>query len=234
MVYKNHNESWKLLKHWDRKQYVYNTLQQIWTPLWTCEQMRRVGTQEDGGKLICNLPYINYNPCIVYSFGINYETTFEKELKELAPHCQIFGFDPTPSVVDFYARSANSMPYLTFKPWGLSGADETGNMEGKPVILRSLTSIMSELGHTHLDILKIDIEYGEWHFFQTFFQTTFPVCQLTMEIHFNNHIDEEVEIMDKIRKKGFKMYYKEPNYIHYPALIEFAWVNEPLYFETEP
>jgi len=76
-----------------------NRVQQKWTPTWACEQMQRIGTQGDGGKVICNLPYIANDPCIVYSFGLNVDTSFEKELKELAPHCQIYGFDPTPKMV---------------------------------------------------------------------------------------------------------------------------------------
>jgi len=122
--------------------------------------------------------------------------------------------------------------------FGLSGADEKvflvrGNESSPRVQLRSITSIMEELGHTHIDILKIDIEGSEWDFFPPFFETTFPVCQLIVEIHWFN-FELAVETMEKIRRKGFKMHYKEPNFLFFPNLIEFAWVNDPLYFETEP
>jgi len=215
-------------KTWDMTDMValpdkqFYVLQQRWTPLWTCETRQRLGIQGDGGKQICNLPYIANNPCIVYSFGLNTETSFEKELKELAPHCQIYGFDPT--VGDFYIK--NNITYLAFQGIGLSDKDEGA--------YKSLKTIMSELNHTHIDILKIDIEGGEWKFFPDFFDATFPVCQMSMEIHAQS-VQVTMETIEKMRtKKGLKLHYKEPNYLWYPNLIELAWINEALYFETEP
>jgi len=165
----------------------YYILQQKWTPVWTCETVRRLGSQGDGGKQICNLPYIA-DPCIVYSFGLLNETSFEKELKELAPHCQIYGFDHT--VGDYYIE--NNITYLTFQGTGLASFDE-GNFS-------SIRTIMKKLNHTHIDILKIDIEGSEWEFFPDFFQATFPVCQMSMEFHMNN-ISLALETVENLRKK---------------------------------
>lgn len=55
------------------------------SPDYVCPTMERVGILGDGGKWICGMDVLQHRkdrgqPCVVYSFGVNQETTFEEEL----------------------------------------------------------------------------------------------------------------------------------------------------------
>jgi hypothetical protein len=58
---------------------MYNSITTIWNlwhPIANCKITDRIGNQDDGGKVICNIGKIK-KPCVVYSFGTAFETTFE-------------------------------------------------------------------------------------------------------------------------------------------------------------
>jgi hypothetical protein len=58
----------------------------------------RLGNLGDGGKYVCGLEEISKksvtSQCIVYSFGVGGDASFEKEILERT-NCSVFAFDPT-------------------------------------------------------------------------------------------------------------------------------------------
>ena len=79
----------------------------------------------------------------------------------------------------------NPSPKINFHDWGLYGADVTLPHIG-PV--KRLSTIMRELGHTHVDVLKADTEGGEWGAFGALDSKELAlvgssVSQLMLEIH---------------------------------------------------
>jgi len=57
--------------------------------------IQRVGPLSDGGKWICGMSLYEEQPrakCVIYSFGVNYETRFEGEMLERTD-CEIFAYD---------------------------------------------------------------------------------------------------------------------------------------------
>lgn len=57
--------------------------------------IQRVGPLSDGGKWLCGMSLYEEHPrakCVIYSFGVNYETRFEGEMLDRTD-CEIFAYD---------------------------------------------------------------------------------------------------------------------------------------------
>merc|ERR1711874_609213 len=108
-----------------------------------CRGLKRIGGQwldwpdlsahaVDGDKFVCMDYIILGKPCLIYSFGIANDWTFEDFMDYRG--CEIHAYDPT---VDFPAKRGNN---ISFYKKGLSGAkDDTTD---------TLANILSENGHT--------------------------------------------------------------------------------------
>jgi len=145
----------------------------------SCPLVTRVGSEEDGGWNICetDIPPPE-SPCVVYSIGINDDSSFDQDFIKRWPHCEIHAFDPS------IGRSTGDNflgPGISFYNIGLGGKDgiitPSKKKSPKSVIpshskvkweMLTLRSIMEKLGHKHVDVLKIDVEgsegeaWGEW------------------------------------------------------------------------
>jgi len=122
-----------------------------------------------GNKLICQDRNWRVSPpCLVYSFGINYDFSFDDAMATLG--CEVHAFDPSMNQSDHKRPSG-----VTFHKMGLSDAD-TDSYEPRSDgyvnnarhtvrwRMRTLGSVMNMLGHSGkiLDVLKLDIEASEW------------------------------------------------------------------------
>ncbi len=168
-----------------------------------CPYKQRIGRMGDGGKWTCLMPELETKEdCVVYSFGVNYEVSFEVEIAKRTK-CQIYAFDYTVSGVP---EIAQNNPKIHFYRWGLGAKDET--LYGYP--FKTLPSIMKTLGHTHIDILKVDIEGSEW---QVFEQMNTPVLadQLLIELHLDK-VEDVFKFFEKIEQgEGFIPFMNEIN-----------------------
>ncbi|KAF7341182.1 hypothetical protein MVEN_01853200 [Mycena venus] len=143
----------------------YYVLWDFFIPAFSCPfPMYRVGQLSDGGKWVCGLERVlHHRPnCVVYS--LNTQTpaysSFEVDILEKSSGCQIYGFDakPTPEApsrwpwgeADDILRSR-----VHFNPFTI--ADPTAQLK-----YRSLRSVMRDLGHDWIDILKLDLEGSEF------------------------------------------------------------------------
>ena len=95
----------------------------------------------DGDKFVCMDNILLGKPCIIYSFGIANDWTFEDFMDSRG--CEIHAHDPT---VDFPAKRGQN---IQFYKKGLSAAkDETTD---------TLANILAENGHTNvvIEYLKV-------------------------------------------------------------------------------
>jgi hypothetical protein len=134
----------------------YSSDTEPWPPTFLCEPLEIYGGKPykggiDGDKAICGLREMQ-SPCFVYSLGSNLDFTFERAVSKVTP-CKIVTVDCT---VDETKAKALLPPRTRFFPLCL-GADG-----GDPKYV-SLPRLMELAGHTHIDLLKMDIEgFGGW------------------------------------------------------------------------
>jgi len=148
-----------------------------------CRVMKRVGgrwldwrrtgynMQVDGDKYICMDNILTSKSCIIYSFGINYDWTFEDTMSELG--CSVYAYDHTISAPPERGER------IMFSRLGL------GVMED----MDTLDNIIDNNNHadTTIEYLKVDIEGHELgagglqHWLQT--GVLHHVNQLAMELH---------------------------------------------------
>jgi FkbM family methyltransferase len=139
--------------------------------------MVRIGSDYGGWTLPEDLIEESW---ICYCGGVGTDVTFDLGLIERYG-CTIHAFDPTPSSVRYVRETVSDEHRFRFYPWGLWSADcemrfyapsfgesnfSVSNLQHTKGYFeahcRSLQSIMRELGHDHVDLLKLDIEGAEY------------------------------------------------------------------------
>lgn len=117
---------------------------------------------------------------VCYCVGVGEDISFDLALMERFG-CEVHAFDPTPRAIDFVRQNAAGLPRFHFHPVGVWDRDEqlrfyapnnpahvshsvmnlqqTDSFFEAPC--RSLTSLMKQLGHARIDLLKLDVEGAE-------------------------------------------------------------------------
>ncbi|TKR80038.1 hypothetical protein L596_014173 [Steinernema carpocapsae] len=175
----------------------FDNLYNVAAPEVFCPGLVRIGALSDGGKWICN-PQMIPNPCAIYSLGINNEHSFESEIFELTK-CHVHGFDKDKmgqATLDVY-KSINA----TIMPAFL--AKETNESIGH----YSFSDIVKMHNHSKIDILKIDIEGGEYDVADQIVQV--PICQILIELHWESK--KMLGVLETFSKGGFYLFSHEIN-----------------------
>lgn len=158
---------------------------------------------------------------IVYSCGAGIDISFDLELVE-AVGCRVHLFDPTPSSAPYVERAAGHEPRIEFHRWAIWSADQTlrlfspdygdsnfsavnlhGTDSGFDAVARSLPSIMRELGHGRLDLLKLDIEGAEYAVLDDLLASSVDVGVVCVEFHKNPSIRDMRRSAERLRAAGF-------------------------------
>ncbi|KAF2241954.1 hypothetical protein BU26DRAFT_524601 [Trematosphaeria pertusa] len=242
------------------------TLWDFFPPTWTCpHDIQRVGRLGDGGKWVCGMSIYESIPApsaapsrwglsspaqqgvVMYSFGINYESSFEAEMLERVPSLQIWGYDF--SVDGWGPQIAEAhRPRTFFKKVGLGQVDQP--TRNPPFY--TLQALMAQNNHTYIDILKIDIEGNEYTAFDTVMNhfarewrhkgaegdAVLPIGQVMIEIHVG--ADQPSVSFQRFRKwwerlegMGMRPTWMEVNLMAVtlakgksdPRCTEYVWVN---------
>jgi FkbM family methyltransferase len=173
---------------------------------------------------------------IIYSFGIGKDITFDR--KCMAKHgCHVYGFDPTPKAIAYIKSLAPNPKFHFFEhavspdvtkhiefflpahPKGVSGSLEHSSAidEGNSirVLAKSFIDIANELGHTHIDVVKIDIEGSEYELIDTILQSGITVNQLLIEFHdryFPDGVEKSKAAVKKLETAGYGVFGRSMNY----------------------
>ena len=130
----------------------------------------------DGHKYACGVMHIKGNP-IVYSFGSNQQQDFEFSVLRQRPDARIWTHDILESHLPAIENRISTINY-TATALGLSSANK-GDIKYKLI-----HEFMKERGHTYIDILKIDVEGGEYPWLTNEPLETFTrIGQLLIEVH---------------------------------------------------
>ena len=137
----------------------------------------------DGQKSICldSLVLPKSGDCIVYSFGINNEWSFDEMMEKYG--CQVYAFDPSMGKEDHKHSDK-----VYFYNLGLSETNHTSNKGWKMRTLDSIYKMLTKAAHHQektIDYLKIDIESAEWKVIPQIIKSGMlkKVRQLGIEFH---------------------------------------------------
>jgi FkbM family methyltransferase len=159
----------------------------------------RLGSEYGGWNLCINGLSPN---TIVYSFGIGEDISFDLALIKKYG-CRVFAFDPTPRSIQWLQRQ--TLP-TQFKCFNLGISDYDGEAKFFPpentnfvshtllerpktqdkfinVQVRRLSTILQELEHEWIDILKMDIEGAEYRVIKDMLSTDIRPNQILVEFH---------------------------------------------------
>ncbi|KAI9452235.1 methyltransferase domain-containing protein [Lactarius psammicola] len=222
------------------------TIWDFFIPSFQCpHHVERIGVLGDGGKWVCGVERIaKQEKCVIYSFGINGESSFEAALLERAPGCEVWGYDFT---VNSFGPEIEETPSLKerahFFPWALGGRNAHGPEDAPKYY--TLDALMQLNGHSFIDVLKIDIEGAEFDTLTTFLaankprspftSTTLPIGQLQIELHAWDDYEKFGFFHDwwaALETAGLRPFWTESNlvYVNYnpggkPRLAEYSFMN---------
>jgi FkbM family methyltransferase len=164
---------------------------------------------------------------VCYSGGVGDDVSFDLALIE-RHGCVVHAFDPTPKSIRHATEVAARETRFQFKPYALAGADgelvlhapvgaedrdsvqnwSIDSTEGSSLSVtapsRSLPSLMAELGHDRIDLLKLDIEGAEYEVLRSVLDERIPIEILCVEFHKNPSIDAMLESARALALAGFQ------------------------------
>eukprot|EP00026_Physarum_polycephalum_P009571 Phypoly_transcript_09699.p1 GENE.Phypoly_transcript_09699~~Phypoly_transcript_09699.p1 ORF type:complete len:430 (+),score=69.94 Phypoly_transcript_09699:84-1373(+) len=223
----------------------HNILWWMYENTYQCSVDQRMGINGDGGKWICNPDVIASKPCILYSFGVKDDFSFETEVNQRLG-CPGRLYDPTIDVVPVQQQ----LDSLKDVKIARVGADDNDNSPD----YKRLHTLMAQNGHDYIDVLKIDIEGAEQRFFKDFFKThnekmqklhpgskpgDYPVATIILlEIHYGNDdmwpktkaqanfgvLNTWIEFFQLVEDQGYAIYHKEMNLYNLGG-AEYAFVH---------
>lgn len=165
---------------------------------------------------------------VIYSFGIGTDVSFDLELIRRFG-ATVHGFDPTPRSISWvraqrlpeqfvihefgiYAHDGNAVfrppentQHVSYSVLPRGGA--TAGVVEAPV--RRLATIMKMLGHARVDLLKMDIEGGEYEVVEDLIGTKIAVGQLLVEFHHRwpeAGLPRTREAVQKLNQAGFRVF----------------------------
>lgn len=160
---------------------------------------------------------------ICYSAGLGTDVSFELELVRRYG-CTMHAFDPTPDAYAHAEREAAAEPRFKPLPYGLWSSDTTmrffaprdpshvshsiANIHGGSGSIeascRSIRSLMRELGHDRLDLLKLDVEGAEYEVLGAMLEDGIRPRLLCVDVHKVQSIDAMAGLVDRLRGAGYR------------------------------
>lgn len=201
------------------------------------KRVRLHNAQTDAAFTVYGTPYGGWpvidgtlsDNSVVYSFGIGEDISFDVGIIGKFD-CNVWGFDPTPKCANWIERQ-NLPSRFHFHQIGLdskegmveffppanpehvsysaspgAGQDKSGiSAPVKPVEM-----IMKELGHTSIDVLKMDIEGFEYRVLEAILTTTVRPKQLLVEFHhgmYGNERHQTIRAVESLCAAGYRLFY---------------------------
>ncbi|XP_076438143.1 putative methyltransferase-like protein 24 [Babylonia areolata] len=180
-----------------------------------CHRKLRMGQVGNCGWEVCDdYEWRPIAPCVIYSFGINYEFSFDDDAGRIYG-CDVYSFDPSMSKQPTYQRSERVMYYRL----GIGGQSGQPEKRTNGWTLYSLSSLRTLLNHTHtpIDVLKMDVEGSEWPSLSAMLKERQldNVRQLLVEYHTTSDdaatLRSRLTIIGDLERAGFRKFYITKN-----------------------
>jgi FkbM family methyltransferase len=165
---------------------------------------------------------------VCYSGGLGEDISFELELID-AVGCRVYGFDPVPRAAETAQAVAEVNPLFEFLPVGLWSTDTTArfyapadrthvshsivNLQRTHTYItapcRSLTSLMGDLGHDRIDLLKLDVEGAEYEVLKPVVAGDVDVKVLCVDFHKVESLEHMKRFVERLTERGY-----QPAHVH--------------------
>ncbi|EGT42004.1 hypothetical protein CAEBREN_26240 [Caenorhabditis brenneri] len=159
-----------------------------------CRNNERIGAKGDGGKQACNVKAVRKDQCTLVSLGLHNQIDYDIAIhKATGGHCKILGVDKSEQnakTKDTYSK-INGQLFVGMIPTEIS-----------------LPDMLKQAGRNEVDLLKIDIEGGEFTGLEPLIKD-YLVCQIMIEIH--GTPAEHLSLLRIITNNGFRIFNVEPN-----------------------
>jgi FkbM family methyltransferase len=191
-----------------------------------------------GARCYTVVPNLLRRSSIVYSFGIGEDASFDLELIGRFG-CTVHAFDPSRRA-QAWVRSQSMPPQFNMHPYGLSDRDgviasaarePTGrHSHGRPrrasqaveFQVRRLVTLMRQLGHPHVDLLKLDAEVAESAAIEAIANSGVRPTQLLLD--FQNHWREDSRArseraLAQLNAQGYRIFDCQPGGLQYSLAL---------------
>ena len=180
----------------------------------------------------CVCPTLLSSPSVVYSVGVGEDISFDLGLISRFG-VTVHAFDPTPRSIA-WSRAQSLPEAFVLHPIGLAGYDGTarfhppkdarfvsysqidsgsrGEVVEAPV--RRLATVMSELHHQSIDLLKMDIDGTEYEVLKDMLSSGVQVRQLLVEFHHRwpgIGVHRTKEAIRKLNEAGYRIFHISPS-----------------------
>jgi FkbM family methyltransferase len=171
---------------------------------------------------------------VVYGFGVGLSIGWDLEMIRRFG-CTVHAFDPTPVSIE-WVRQQKFPPEFSFHDYGIAAFDgeldfypprKTGNPHFSQerrrglALLRPpvqgrvyrLATIMQMLGHSRIDVLKLDVEGSEFEAIPDLLASGIAVDQLLVEIHYqfrSRSFRQGLDLIDQIKHHGLDCIHVSP------------------------
>lgn len=188
------------------------------------------------------------NKAIVYSFGVGVDISFDLLMVEKFG-CKIHAFDPTPKTIQWLSDrklpdefrfsdigladyDGNANFKLPANPEYVSGAftSDDKNSQTIEVKVKRLKTIMQQLKHPHIDLLKMDIEGAEYDVIKSIVDDNLSIGQILIEFHhrFPEHgICKTKQAIKRLEEFGYHVFHISANGEEY-SFIKNTIVKNPV------
>lgn len=158
---------------------------------------------------------------VCYCAGVGLDISFDLGLIQRFG-CTVEAFDPTPSAAAHAASAAADEPGFRFHPVGIWSEDSElefhqpdygdqnysavnlhGTDPGFTAQCRTVRSLMAELGHDRIDLLKLDIEGAEFQVVESITNDRLPIGILCVEFHRNGGLSGMKAAAATLKANGF-------------------------------
>jgi FkbM family methyltransferase len=165
---------------------------------------------------------------IVYSFGVGEDASFDIALIEKF-NLTVHAFDPTPQSIE-WVKGQQFVERFVLHEYGISTYDGEASFnppenpdhvshtlldrpetKSKAISLpvKKLSTIMKELGHDHIDILKMDIEGAEYNVIADIDQSGIRPRQILVELHHRFRGvggKKSMDVIDRLKSMGYTLF----------------------------
>lgn len=192
-------------------------------------ETRRFGSDYGGWDIVASSIDAH---SVVYSFGIGEDASFDMAMID-GFGLTVHGFDPTPKSIEWVKRQSFPSRFV-MHAYGIASFDGTASFNppvnpdhvshtllDRPstkanaitVEVRRLGTIMKELGHDKVDIMKMDIEGAEYDVISDMSSSGIRPRQVLIEFHHrfpNVGADKTRQAVQTLRSMGYRLFSISP------------------------